>query len=221
MSHHIEFVFDVVSPYSYFAFEVLQRYRSRWDVDVEFTPAFLGGVFAATRNAPPASLPARAPYLVRDLGRCGDFYDIPVLLPPNFPSKTVRALRALSEIKLKKHLFLEKAIAAFFRRYWADGQAWNDTAEEVTNTLVAAGLPRPEAELVSMRAGDDDIKTYLKDVSAAVVERGAFGFPAIFVRKDGDADEEMYFGADRLPHLAYALGLEWAGPTPQTPNRKA
>lgn len=215
MTHRIDFAFDIVSPYSWLGYNIMERYRSRWDVTVEYTPAFLGGVFAATRNSPPATLPARAPYLVRDLGRCGAYYGVDILLPPNFPSKTVRALRALTSLKADAHPKFDVAMRALFARYWEKGEAWNDTEEELVATLTTeAGLDAADVAKAAADANTDAVKDALKTATADVVERGAFGFPALFVREDGEGDEEMYFGADRLEVMAHALGLEWKGPNP-------
>ena len=219
VTHRIEFTYDIVSPYSYFGFTILSRYIARWsDVEITFTPAFLGGVFAATRNAPPATLPARAPYLVRDLGRCGAYYALPVLLPPNFPSKTVRAIRAMTALKAMNEPAYRDTIAAFFDRYWARGEAWHDTEEEVLEVLLGMqSAPFSEGrakEIVSM-TNDDAIKDSLKAATAAAVDRGAFGFPAIFATKDGDTYEQLYFGADRLDVMAFEFGLPWSGPVPE------
>ncbi len=214
MPHRIEFAFDIVSPYSWLAYNIMERYRSIWDVEVEYIPAFLGGVFAATRNSPPATLPARAPYLVRDLGRCGAYYDVNILLPPNFPSKTVRALRALTALKADGDAQYDVAMRALFARYWEKGEAWNDTEEELVATLEAAGIDAAKVANVAERANTEAVKEALKAATADVVERGAFGFPALFVREGGEGDEEMYFGADRIEILAHALGLEWKGPNP-------
>ncbi len=216
MTDHIDFAFDIVSPYSYLAYNIMERYRARWDVTVRYVPAFLGGVFAATRNSPPATLPARAPYLVRDLGRCGAFYDVDVMLPPNFPSKTVRALRALTALQLDDDADFDRALRALFERYWAKGEAWNDSEEELIQALTAAGLATEKVAHIAARSTDDDVKEQLKTSTANVVDRGAFGFPAIFARKEGQdqSEEEMYFGADRFAVMAHAFGFKWEGPTP-------
>ena len=70
----IEFFFDVVSPYSYLASTQLDGLTARTGVAVRWRPVFLGGVMKATGNRPPASLPARAPYLGADLQRWADHY---------------------------------------------------------------------------------------------------------------------------------------------------
>lgn len=39
----IEFFYDIMSPYSFFAFEVLSRYQRLWNVTLELRPILLGG----------------------------------------------------------------------------------------------------------------------------------------------------------------------------------
>jgi hypothetical protein len=41
----IEIYYDVVSPYSYFGFVTLNRYQKMYDLNVTYTPFFLGGVY--------------------------------------------------------------------------------------------------------------------------------------------------------------------------------
>jgi glutathione S-transferase kappa 1 len=39
----VKFYFDVVSPYTVLAMEVMDRYRDRWNLEIDWTPVFLGG----------------------------------------------------------------------------------------------------------------------------------------------------------------------------------
>ena len=89
----VEFFYDVVSPYSYLAFEVLLRYRPLWKIDLVLRPAFLGGVMKSVGNVPPATLPARAPYLARDLQRKSRYFDVAMGFPEDFPGNSLPAMR--------------------------------------------------------------------------------------------------------------------------------
>lgn len=50
----VELYYDVVSPFSYLAFEALCRYRQPWNMDLKLKPFVLGAVMRETGNAPPA-----------------------------------------------------------------------------------------------------------------------------------------------------------------------
>jgi 2-hydroxychromene-2-carboxylate isomerase len=75
---------------------------------------------------------------------------------------------------------------------------------------VDAALVRCVELTVVERSADDGVKARLRAATEEAVDRGAFGFPAMFVM---DADgEEMYFGSDRLSLIAFDRGLTWSGP---------
>lgn len=59
----IIFYYDVVSPYSYFAFETLCKYRDIWNINVTLKPVSLGAIMQITGNRPPASNPVKGKYL--------------------------------------------------------------------------------------------------------------------------------------------------------------
>ncbi|KAH9467879.1 hypothetical protein Pst134EA_011497 [Puccinia striiformis f. sp. tritici] len=42
----IRLSYDIVSPWSYFAYVVLKRYRPLWDFDLILNPVYLGGNYS-------------------------------------------------------------------------------------------------------------------------------------------------------------------------------
>jgi glutathione S-transferase kappa 1 len=211
----LELFYDVVSPYTCLAFSVLERYcaptSTRWPVELVLRPAFLAGVMKSVGNVPPASLPQRAPYLLRDLGRLTSYVDVPLQVPEGFPANTIQAMRFLTVVERDRPERLAAVSRALFAIHWGEGRPLA-APEVLLEAAGRAGLEAAEAASLAARTSDQEIKDRLKKTTDEVVERGAFGFPAMFV--DIDGSDEMFFGHDRLELLAHALKLPWAGPKP-------
>ncbi|MCC7071698.1 MAG: DsbA family protein [Deltaproteobacteria bacterium] len=211
----LELFYDVVSPYSYLAAVVLERYTRTpsplWPLELVWRPAFLAGVFKAVGNTPPASLPQRASYLLQDIARLSRFFDVDMTVPETFPGDTLRAMRLLSAAALTQPARVGALSMALWRRHWGKGRevASDDALLWATRE---AGLD--DGAAVVARTSDAEVKDALRRATDEAVARGAFGFPATFVALDGE--DALFFGSDRLELLAHTLGLPWRGPRPST-----
>src|SRR5581483_711693 len=58
----VEFFFDVGSPYSYLAYHQLPKIAQAKGAEIVWRPMLLGGVFQATSNSSPATIPAKGRY---------------------------------------------------------------------------------------------------------------------------------------------------------------
>ncbi len=196
MSPKAEFFYDFVSPYTYLAAERLltDRYAA---AEVEWRPFFLGGIMKAAGNRPPAEVPAKGIYMLRDLNRLAELFNVPFAFPADFPVNSLLALRAATALKQGAPDAFRAYNAALFRAHWRDGRNIGDPAvwREV---VVAAGL---DADRLSAAAASDEVKEELKRTTAEAADRGAFGAPTFFV------DGEMYFGVDRMFFVDRALGI--------------
>ena len=176
----IEFFFDIASPYTYLAATQMAAVSERTGADVRWRPFLLGGVFKATGNAPPAMVPARGRYLMKDLYRWAAMYDVAFSFPANFPVNSIVAMRALQSIPESER---PAPALSLFRAYWADNANPTDPAV-IAEHLGAEAL---------QAATSQPVKDALRAASDEAVERGAFGAPTFFV------GEQMWFGNDRLP----------------------
>ena len=59
MSKTVEFLFDLGSPATYLAYTQLPGICEQTDSRLIYTPILLGGIFKATGNASPATVPAK------------------------------------------------------------------------------------------------------------------------------------------------------------------
>jgi len=203
----IELYYDVVSPYSYAAFVLLDRYRTHWNATVELKPILLGGVLKSTGNQPPLNLPARAPYLLEDLGRLSRRLGIALHQPQGFPLPTLRAMRTLTAVARTHPDVLRPASLALFDAFWGRNDDV-ETSPVLLAALAEAGLSPDDAARLVDAADSPEVKDALKAETAAVVARGAFGAPSYFV---GD---QMYFGSDRIEQLAFDYDLPYRGAHP-------
>ncbi|KAM4684152.1 glutathione S-transferase kappa 1 isoform 3-T3 [Amazona ochrocephala] len=127
----VELFYDVVSPYSWLGFEVLCRYQHIWNIDLRFRPAFLGGIMQATGNKPPAMLPKRAEYLLKDVKRMGKYYQVPVHISGDdfkrvLGTGTLEAMRFITAIDMTQPQYVESLSREFWLRFWSQVQLLTD-----------------------------------------------------------------------------------------------
>ena len=74
--------------------------------------------------------------------------------------------------------------------------------------VVAAGLSQAQAEELLRASTTPEVKDALRDATnEAVSKYGAFGAPTMVVDHPAlKGKQEMFFGSDRLDHLAFAIG---------------
>ncbi|MEL6348323.1 MAG: 2-hydroxychromene-2-carboxylate isomerase [Myxococcota bacterium] len=189
MSAQIEFFFDIGSPYSYLAATQLDALGQRLGTPIWWRPFLLGGVFKAVGNQPPAMLPARGRYMLRDLNRWAARYQVSFSFPSTFPLNTLLPMRALTALEPDR---CSQAALTLFNAYWVDDQ-------DLTRPDVIADLIGEEAVRMAV---DPDTKALLRATTDDAIERGAFGAPTIFV---GD---EMFFGNDRLDFVEALMAAQ-------------
>lgn len=120
----VELFYDVVSPYSWLGFEVLCRYQHIWNIDLRFRPAFLGGIMQSTGNKPPAMLPKRAEYLLKDIKRMAKYYQVPVTLSEDvfqriLGNSSLGAMRFITAADMTQPKYLEPLSREFWLRFWS------------------------------------------------------------------------------------------------------
>lgn len=188
----IEFFFDVSSPYTYLSASRIDSVVEEAGHEVEWKPFLLGGVFKATGNNLPAALAPRAAFMLKDLNRLADHYEIDFNFPADtFPLNSLLAQRALTALYQDDPESMKRLARELFSRYWAHGVDIS-TPEAIAEAADTVGLEG--AELVE-RASDPQVKSALRELTEDAVSRGAFGAPTFF------HEGELYFGNDRLEHI--------------------
>lgn len=192
----IEFFWDAVSPYTYFASTQIEGIAERCGASVEWKPFLIGAAFKATGNAPPAiTVPAKGKYMMADLTLSAGYLGIPLTRPDSFPINSLLPMRAaLAAMETGRGPDFARAVMA---AHWGEGK--DITQPEVLTDI--AGELGLDGEALLTATQDQSIKDALKANCDDAIARGAFGGPTFFV---GDV---MFWGHDRLPVLeAYLKG---------------
>ena len=188
MNKTYDYYFDFGSLASYLAHTQIERIAADTGAQVNLRPMLLGGVFKATGNASPMSVPAKGVHLFIDMKRFADSYGVPLNNNPFFPIITTTLMRMLTGLQMRSDPRMHAFMDAVFNAIWVDALNMNDP-EVVAQVLEKANFDT--AELASL-ANEQATKDRLKEVTTEAVERGVFGAPSFFVGTD------MFWGQDRI-----------------------
>ena len=191
----IEFFFDFGSPTTYLAHTQLPRIAAEAGAQLVYRPMLLGGVFKATGNASPVSVPAKGRWMGQDIARWAQRYGVPFALNPHFPINTLTLMRGAVGLQLRQPALFTRYVDLVFNAMWAQPRDLGQPAE-VAAVLAPLGIA-PDAFMALV--GDAEVKAALIANTDQAVARGVFGAPTCFV------GEAMFFGQDRLDFVREAL----------------
>lgn len=194
MTVNLDFYFDFGSPTAYLAYKRLNQLQAQYDLNINYMPILLGGIFKAAENTSPVAVPAKGRYMLEhDLPRFARRYAVPLNFNRHFPLNTLNLMRGA--IAADRLACRDAYLDAVFTAVWVDGKNMGEP-EVVTAALTKSGLDA--AALVEL-SQDPEVKAELITRTQAAVERGLFGAPTMFI---GD---EMFFGQDRLDFVEEIL----------------
>jgi len=197
MAKSVDFYFDFGSPAAYLAWTQLPQICAQAGATLNYRPVLLGGIFQATGNRAPISVPLKGSYLFEDLGRYARRYGVPLVHNPHFPVNTITLMRIASGLQMHGDPRFDGYVKAMFEAMWVHAHNLGD-ATVLAEVLAAAGIAA--ADLVAL-AADPVVKDRLRADTEAAVARGIFGAPTMFV------GTTMYWGQDRLDFVREALAV--------------
>jgi len=189
MTKQIEFYFDYGSPFSYLADTQLPALARRNGAEIVYRPILLGGIFKATGNASPITIPAKGKYMMLELNRWARHYGVEIKMNPHFPFNTIRLMRG-AVAALRQERFAEYH-PQMFRAVWSE--CLNVGKEEVLREVLKSSGVDPAS------IDGDEIKSELRANTDQAVARGAFGAPTFYV------NGEIFWGNDRLDFVEDAI----------------
>ncbi|XP_067305709.1 glutathione S-transferase kappa 1-like [Pseudorasbora parva] len=211
----VKLYYDVASPYSWLAFEVLFRYRNVWNIDLKLKPVYLGGVIRGSGNRPPGVIPNKLLYMISDLTLLSQYFEVPMLQPkPDYEIDSLIPMRfvtVVAEKDKKGDMLVERVSRELWKRIWGTHQHIT-LPDSLTEAGLRAGLSGNEVEEILTLTKSQPIKDKLKSVTQEALEYKCFGLPFIVCHVNGK--DKCFFGADRFELMAYFIGEKWMGPHP-------
>ena len=192
----VDFYFDIGSPAAYLAWTQMPKLVAETGATLNCVPFLLGGVFKATGNASPVTIPAKGKWLRRDLQKWSDIYGLaPIKMPPNFPVNTLPFMRALVGTQMRDTAHFQALGDALYSGMFVHGLDMNDMAV-VASVLTRAGF---DPAAIMALTQEPDVKAQLIANTEAGVAAGCFGAPSFVV------NGELFWGQDRLHFVKAAL----------------
>jgi len=190
-----DFYFDFGSPASWLAHTQIDALCAATGATVNWKPMLLGGVFVATGNHSPVTIPAKGKYVFKDFARFAQRYGVSLNPNPNFPINTITLMRMAVGLQMSGDARFAPYMDVVYRAIWQDAKNMNDPVV-VAEVLESAEFD--SAQLMAL-ANAPSVKDALKLQTQAAVDRGVFGAPTFFVGTD------MFWGQDRIDFVREAL----------------
>lgn len=192
----IEFYFDFISPYGYFASTQIDALASRFGRTVDWKPVLLGiTVLKVMGLKPLTETPLKSDYIRHDKPRMAKLLGVPFADHGLKGINSINAARAFLWLKAQDEQLAVRFAHRVYRRLWVEGR-----------DITAAQASAEEAQALGvdpftlMRAiVRSDAKDQLKNAVQAAIDRGVFGTPYFI------ADGEPIWGVDRLWMLEHWL----------------
>jgi 2-hydroxychromene-2-carboxylate isomerase len=201
----VEFYFDFISPFAYFASTRIDELAARHGRRVEWRPVLIGITILKVMGLKPLpETPLKGDYLRHDAPRVARLLGVAFRYHglPNVNS--LAASRAFLWLKSRDPALASRFARAVYARLWAEGR---DITPPEAVAEVAKPLGVDTGAMLAAIAGDD-AKRVLKDAVDAAIARGVFGVP-FFI-----ADGEPIWGGDRLWMLEHWLATGSWDPAP-------
>uniref|UniRef100_A0A8D1H6I7 Glutathione S-transferase kappa 1 n=1 Tax=Sus scrofa TaxID=9823 RepID=A0A8D1H6I7_PIG len=172
----VELFYDVLSPYSWLAFEILCRYKNIWNVNLQLCPSLIAGILKDSGNQPPAMLPRKAVYMKEDIKRLGHHLQVPIHFPKDFFSTilgkgSLTAMRFLTTVKLEHPEMLEKVSRELWMRIWSRDEDITEP-QSILAAAEKAGMSTGQARGLLERVSTPEVKNQLKETTEAACKYG-------------------------------------------------
>lgn len=182
----LNFYFDFISPFSYFAWPQLSRLEG---VEINYYPVPLGSLLNHWGIKGPGEVTPKREFLLKTCLRMAERLNINFTTPQTHPFNSLYALRL--SLKSVAGESQQEVIDCLWRAGWSERIDMGNP-DSLLNSLRLANLPADE---LYEKSFSKEARLELKSNLARALEFGVFGVPSFVV------DNELFWGNDSLQDL--------------------
>ena len=192
MSNHIDFYFDIISPYSYIAHKKIQKIKEHQKVIFNYKPILLGGLHNLAGINAPAFNKFKIKNMQSDCELVSKKNSISFKWNLKFPINSLPIMRGYLSVEDGQK---EDYLNIFFDAYWRDNLDLSSD-KEFSKLLESLKI---DSKIFFEKITQQSIKDTLKKFTNDAFEKEVFGAPTFIV------DNKIFWGQDRLEYALEEL----------------
>jgi len=192
MSSHIDFYFDIISPYSYIAHKKIQKIKEDQKVIFNYKPILLGGLHNLARINAPAFNKYKMKNMQSDCELVSKKNNISFKWNLKFPINSLSIMRGYLSVEDSQK---EDYLNIFFNAYWRDDI---DLSSEKEFSKLLESL-KIDSKIFFDKITQQSIKDNLKQLTNDAFKKEVFGAPTFIV------NNKIFWGQDRLEYALEEL----------------
>ncbi len=189
MSNHIDFYFDIISPYAYIAYKKILKHKN---IAFKYKPIFLGGLHNLAGIDAPAFNKYKMKNMINDCKLISEKNNIDFKWNSNFPINSLSIMRGYLCIKEDKQ---NDYLNYFFDAYWKD----NQDLSNIKNVSKLLSKLKVDNDEFFKSIKEQSTKDKLKDLTSEAFQKEVFGAPTFII------NNKIFWGQDRLEYAIEEL----------------
>ena len=192
MSSHIDFYFDIISPYSYIAHKKIQKIKEQQKIIFNYKPILLGGLHNLAGISAPAFNKYKMKNMQSDCELVSKKNNISFKWNSKFPINSLSIMRGYLSVEDSQK---EDYLNIFFNAYWRDNL---DLSSEKEFSKLLENL-KIDSKTFFDKITQQSTKDTLKQLTNDAFEKEVFGAPTFIV------NNKIFWGQDRLEYALEEL----------------
>ena len=189
MSNHIDFYFDIISPYAYIAHKKIIKHKN---IVFNYKPIYLGRLHKLAGIDSPAFNKYKLRNNINDCNLVSEKNNINFKWNSNFPINSLNIMRGYLCVNEDKQ---NEYLNTFFDAYWKDNQ---DLSESKNINKILNNLKIDSEEFYNA-IKQQEIKNKLIKLTTDAFEKEVFGTPTFII------NNKIFWGQDRLEYALEEL----------------